>query len=142
MPNTIFDFWKMISEYNCQIVVCLNKDLLNDDKSVYWPTDDEPAKIFQLEDLKFCVSLVNSGGEHDLSESIGRNSGLILRRDYEVIENKYNSTHKFKVTQFIYNDEWKENTAPKKYSVFLDLVGQVQKLNIRLDRAPIVIHGK
>ena len=131
----------MISEYNCQIVVCLNKDLLNDNKSIYWPTDDEPAKLFQFEDLKFCVSLVG-GAEQDLSDSLNPNSSVIIRREYEVIENKFNSTHKFKVTQFIFNKEWKENTAPQNYSEFLDFVGQVQKLYSRLDRVPIVVHAK
>ncbi len=133
----------MISEYNCQIIVCLNKDLLNDKKSIYWPTDDQPMKIFEFEDLKFSVTLMAvSGDQDDPPESINRNSTSILCREYEVIESKYSNTHKFKVTQFIFNEQWKENTVPKSHSIFLDLVGQVQKLNSKLDKAPIVVHAK
>ena len=57
MFNTVFEFWKMITEYDCNILVCLNKDFEFETESVYWPTVEEPVKTFECEDLKFVIQL-------------------------------------------------------------------------------------
>ena len=90
MQNTIFEFWKMISEYNCQIIVCLNRDYLQEDQALYFPTDgDNKPKIFENEDLKFCISLIDNDYENTdpLSDSIIENNNII-KNVYEVIETK------------------------------------------------------
>lgn len=79
----------MISEYNCQIIVCLNRDYLKEDpQSIYFPSNDEKTKIFENEDLKFCISIidVNDYDVDPLSDNIENNS--IVRNVYEVIETK------------------------------------------------------
>jgi hypothetical protein len=88
MNNTIFEFWKMISEYNCQIIVSLNRDYLKEDpQSIYFPLNGEKTKIFENEDLKFCVSIIDNDNDVDpLSDNIENNS--IVRIIYEVIETK------------------------------------------------------
>jgi hypothetical protein len=59
---------------------------------------------------------------------------------------KHSSTHKFKVTQFIFDEHWVEDQSPKDCRTFLQLVGQVQKLHHsrsdKHDKLPIVIHAK
>ena len=92
MQNTIFEFWKMISEYNCQIIVCLNKDYFQEDgKSRYFPLYEEKTKIFEADDLKFCVSLVENQYENDY------NNSNVSKIDYEVIETKVNFFQKLKI---------------------------------------------
>jgi hypothetical protein len=85
MNNTIFEFWKMISEHNCQIIVSLNQDYIKEDpKSLYFPLDNQ-TKIIEVDDLKFSISIQKSPYENDLDSN---NSGKIIEKEYEVIEIK------------------------------------------------------
>jgi protein tyrosine phosphatase len=87
MQNTIFEFWKMISEYNCQIIVSLNRNYSKEDGlSINFPLDDEKTKIFEFEDLKFCISVIDNENDDPLSDNIDNNS--IIKKEYEVIETK------------------------------------------------------
>ena len=74
MNNTVFEFWKMISEQNCQIVVCLNQEYLKEvSQSLYFPLDNE-TKTIELEDLKFSILFFESSaakeGELDLKSRL------------------------------------------------------------------------
>ena len=63
-------------------------DLKEDPQSVYFPFNDEKTKIFENEDLKFCVSTIDTDNNDvdPLSDNIENNS--IVRNVYEVIETK------------------------------------------------------
>ena len=60
MPNTVFEFWKMITECECNMIVSLNKEFEADGDSVYWPGEHELVRQFQCEDLRFVVQLVST----------------------------------------------------------------------------------
>ena len=88
MNNTVFEFWKMISEQNCQIVVCLNQEYLKEDsQSLYFPLDNE-TKTIELEDLKFSISTQKSPYENDFEI---KNNGRIIEKEYEISETKVKS---------------------------------------------------
>ena len=60
MSNTKFEFWKMIVEYECSVIVSLNKDYEMEMENVYWPTLDNPVQICEVDDLRYVVELVKS----------------------------------------------------------------------------------
>lgn len=70
----------MISEYNCQIIVCLNRDYLKE-SSLYFPSDKEQTKTIEFESLKFAVSVVKSLYENENDEN-----NVIIEKEYEIIE--------------------------------------------------------
>jgi protein tyrosine phosphatase len=85
MANTLFEFWKMASEYECHIIVSLNKEFQLEKESVYWPTVDVPKKVYEMDDLKYTVVLVNSSsiGSDVCSQDTPR---LTLRQEFELTE--------------------------------------------------------
>lgn len=85
MANTVFEFWKMITEYNCSIIVALNKEFESETESVYWPTDQEPVRNCELEDTKFVIQLLKpaKGSADDTILS-----DFITKREFEIIEHK------------------------------------------------------
>ena len=139
MFNTVFEFWKMITEYDCNIVVCLNKDFEFETESIYWPTAEEPVKTFECEDLKFVVQLAKT---NKISTDDLVNGQYMTKRELEVTEFKYGSITKVNVTHFMYNEIWPEDRAPLSRTAFLDLVGQVQKTAAKNERSNIAVHAQ
>lgn len=82
MQNTVFEFWKMITEYDANIIVSLNKDFEEEVESCYWPTESEMVREFECEDLKFTVRLVMS------SISNGAVDQSVTVREFQVTEQK------------------------------------------------------
>ena len=79
MASTLFEFWKMITEWECCVVVALNKEFEKEKESVYWPDESEPVRSWELEDMKFVVQLVKS--KEDESKSF-------TRREFEIVSHK------------------------------------------------------
>lgn len=81
MEHTEFEFWKMITEYNCKIIVALNKNL--EKEFVYWPNDLQSTRNCQFDSVKFVIQLVNS--------EEGLFNGMITKREFELVEHKVKS---------------------------------------------------
>lgn len=140
MANTQFEFWKMVMEYECNVIVALNKDFESEKESVYWPTDENPIVISEVDDHKYIIQLakpVESGQNDDMQI----NSQHIIKRVFEITEHKYSSQSKMNVTHFMYNESWPEDRAPQNRSAFIDLVSLVQKTAAKQQRSCTVVHA-
>ncbi|CAF1007134.1 unnamed protein product [Brachionus calyciflorus] len=134
MQHTEFEFWKMITEYECNLIVALNKDL--DNEFVYWPTDEQPIRNCESDGVKFVIQLVKNTANHNQDLN-----NLITKREFEIIEQKYSGKNKMNATHFVLNENWLEDKAPKNKSCILDLVGQVQKTAAKYDKSRIAVHA-
>jgi protein tyrosine phosphatase len=132
LPHTVFEFWKMVVEYDCKIIVSLNRDFQMEVESVYWPTKDSPVRISECEDIKFVIRLLDTQTFLDNS---------IIKREFEITEHAHSSSTKTVITHFVYNESWPENELPKDRSHFLDLVSKVQKLGEKNERSTVIVHS-
>ena len=81
MANTVFEFWKMVTEYDANIIVGLNKEY-GEEEEGYWPAGGEQVREFECEDLKFVVRLVSSAAGGGVGEQYW------IRREFQVTEQK------------------------------------------------------
>ena len=138
MENTVFEFLKMITEFDCHIIVALNKEFELEKSSVYWPTSSDPVRVFEMDDLKFVIEHVKPD-EDDLNDTPGSH---ITKSFFEITEYKHSSATKMDIVLFMYNEFWLENTVPKSRKNIIDLVCQVQKETANFDQTRIVVHGQ
>jgi len=131
MANTVFEFWKMVCEYECSVIVGLNSEFEKEVDSVYWPTEAELVREFECEDLKLSVALVGQIRQQ-----------AVTVRELEVTEKKYDGSRKIKVTQFVYNQVWPEDQVPTSRVSFVDLVSQVYARANQQTNSCIVVHGQ
>lgn len=83
MQTTEFEFWKMITEYDCNVIVALNKDFELEKESVYWPSEDKPIRHCEYDDVKFVIQIIaGSSSNSELSNE------LITKREFEIVEYK------------------------------------------------------
>ena len=139
LPNTTFEFWKMITECECNVVVALNKDYERDE-SVYWPSEENPVVVSEVEEHKYVVQLIKTPAKSDKEAKTTLNE-FVTRRQFEITETKYSSTSKMIVTHFVYNEKWPEDTAPQQRANFISLVNQVQKAASEYNRTCVVVHA-
>ncbi|RNA36674.1 receptor-type tyrosine- phosphatase epsilon isoform X1 [Brachionus plicatilis] len=137
MQHTEFEFWKMLTEYECRIIVTLNKSIQNE--FVYWPTEEQPIRNCECDCVKFVIQLVN--GSSQSNQQNDSFNGMISRREFEIIEQKYSGTSKIYVTHFILNEEWPEDSIPSNKACILDLIGQVQKTGAKCERSRVAVHA-
>lgn len=135
MKHTVFEFWKMITEYDCNIIVSLNKDFESEFESIYWPSFSERVKEFECEDLKFTVELINP-----INSDI--DGQPVTLRELQVTEQKYDGSKTIRVTQFVYNEVWPEGRAPVNRESFLELIKQVQCQMNTLVHSRLVVHAQ
>ena len=83
LPDTTFEFWKMIAEYDCNVIVALNKDF--EKESVYWPSEQSPVVISEVDDHKFIVQLVKTV---DSKGAKLADEEFLTRRQFEITETK------------------------------------------------------
>lgn len=95
MQHTEFEFWKMITEYSCKIIIALNKNLENE--FVYWPTDLHPVRHCQFESVKFVIQLMNNSCQNNEESLLNR---MIIKREYEIVEQKVRNFYSNKNTKF------------------------------------------
>ncbi len=133
MANTVFEFWKMISEHDCHFIVALNSEFEKEVDSVYWPTETEKIKEFECEDLKLSIELISQIGDRNKPFSV---------REFVVTEKKYDGSRKMNVTQFFYNETWPEDRLPATKAGFVDLVRQVYAKTNQVTNSCIVVHGQ
>ena len=135
MKHTVFEFWKMITEYDCNVIVSLNKDFENELESVYWPSASELIKEFECEDLKFTVELISP-----INSVLDGQSVTV--RELQVTEQKYDGSRTIRVTQFVYNEQWPEGRAPQSKDSLIELIKQVHCQMNTLVRSRIAVHAQ
>ncbi|CAI4231718.1 unnamed protein product [Auanema sp. JU1783] len=127
--NTVFDFWRMISEKNVTTIVMLSRE---DDLSYserYWPEDSCKEFIASKNQHRFIVQLLS---EETFSY-------------YHVRKLLYQSSQTGKewvaVTQYCLLDWSTDQTVPSSASSILSLIGRVLETQSQLpDSGPIVVH--
>uniref|UniRef100_A0A158P6T0 protein-tyrosine-phosphatase n=1 Tax=Angiostrongylus cantonensis TaxID=6313 RepID=A0A158P6T0_ANGCA len=119
--QTIGDFWRMIWEHDCAIVVMLTKtwELGREKCSEYWP-QETGAQVGQL--------VVEPIAEYNMREYI--------LREFRLSDSGLSRT----VRHFQYS-EWPEQGAPKSAETFLDFIQQVHRTKSQFGvDGPIVVH--
>jgi len=87
LPNTVFEFWKMVFEYECNVVVALNKDY--EKESAYWPNEKNPIVVSEVDDHKYVIQLINKTPVKSDKEIVAKESEEFLtRRQFEITETK------------------------------------------------------
>ena len=64
----------------------LNKSFMNETKSIYFPIENGQTKTVECDDLRFTITHL----EYHQRDSSEPSSVSIVRREYEVIQNKVN----------------------------------------------------
>ncbi|EGC28761.1 hypothetical protein DICPUDRAFT_43829 [Dictyostelium purpureum] len=138
LPNTFVDFWRMIWEYRCSIIVMLSKEAENCRIKCdrYWP--EKGNEIYSHQTIehhvgKFNVELVDSLYDSEREITI-RNLKLTNTLDGEV---RY-------VSQFQY-EGWPDHNIPDQTQPFRDLLHLINERQNRIKPAsdkncPIVVH--
>ncbi|KJH51944.1 Protein-tyrosine phosphatase [Dictyocaulus viviparus] len=123
LDQTIADFWRMVWELDCAIVVMLTKtwEIGREDCCDYWP-QETGAQVGQL--------VVEPIAEYNMTEYI--------LREFRI--NNLQSGISRTVRHFQYT-EWPEQGAPKSAETFLDFMHQVHRTKSQFGvDGPIVVH--
>ena len=124
MNHTINDFWRMVWETHCAVIVMMTNVVENGciKCNRYW---NEMGTI-TIGDIK-----VKSMGYHSITRS------LRMRR-FEV-ENTNDSSNKRLISHFQYLD-WPDHGIPKDIQSFLDLVKVVDSEEVNSNGVPLIVH--
>ena len=122
MPNTIEDFWTMIEQYNCNIIImlCKLKELGVEKCALYWNNRTAKFSIYLL-----------SEQEKRLDETIN------IKRKIKLINNLNN---KEKIIIQLHYMGWPDYGIPnikKTFNAFLFIIGEIDKLK---GNGPGVVH--
>ncbi|KFD70875.1 hypothetical protein M514_01174 [Trichuris suis] len=123
MSNTRDDFWRMLWEHNCTIIVMLTKlrELGREKCCQYWPQDNSE---------RFGYLVVEPIAEYNMPQYVLREFKLADCR------NGQSKT----VRHFQYT-EWPEQGVPKSSDLLVDFIGQVHKTRQQFGQeGPIVVH--
>ncbi|KAG9509735.1 Tyrosine-protein phosphatase Lar, partial [Fragariocoptes setiger] len=124
LPDTVNDFWRMVSEHNASIIVMLTrlKEMGREKCTQYWPAERSADYVScRVEMLR----------EYNMTPNY-------VVREFNLIDNdpSYNRT----VRQFHYID-WPEQGVPKSGDSFIDFIVQVHKTKEQFGlEGPIVVH--
>jgi hypothetical protein len=95
--DKFFEYWKIISENNCHIIVCLNS-FFNEESNTYWPTHMNPLRIYEKNGKeKFVIKLLNTVNLYQQDSLLTP----FLKHDFELIY--YKVYFVFKFILFIYS---------------------------------------
>lgn len=132
MENTVFEFIKMLAEFDCRLIVSLNKEFELEKQSVYWPNELDPVRIYEADDQRFVLTYVSSAQSGEAHW---------VRTEFEIAEHKHSITNKFNVVHLMYNEYWPENGAPKSRKSLFDLVVLASKEAADMEHTRLVVHA-
>jgi len=120
LQNTINDFWRMVWEQDCNVIVMLTKEIENLKVKCarYWPDSNEPRlcgnlRISVLSEESSSELIIRTFTLEDIQTNVGRT----------VVHYQYVS--------------WPDHGLPVSTSAFLELVGMVDK---QKRTGPIIVH--
>jgi len=121
---TIADFWSMVWQFNCSILVMITKlKEKNKEKCVqYWPTEDTMSQQIYGDIIVTCDSEIERDG-YKITTLYASQKGSEETR---------------KITHFWFTT-WPDHKVPKEYSQVISLMKDVRQLQ-RSENSPIVIH--
>ncbi|CAH1242883.1 PTPRA [Branchiostoma lanceolatum] len=123
LPNTVEDFWRMIWHWKSYSIVMLTELEENGREKCfkYWPEDSQ-----QYENIR--VELKNT------EESEG-----YTLRTFQVSNTDEQESPRRDISHFQFHD-WSTTGVPQNASRVLDLIGQIQKQQIKSGNRPITVH--
>ena len=124
--NTIEDFWTMVEQYNCNIIIMLCKlvvELGNQKCEEYWSTDNKMKK--------YTLEIVS---EKDLF-----NDTVIIERKIKLINKK---TKKEKIVTQLHYSGWPERGTPEGEKVFKDFIYMIKEIDKLKGEGPGIVHCK
>jgi len=122
LKQTVEDFWRMIWENNCCVVIMLAKIIEAGKEKVfqYWPDEKEVPIIFG----DFSITL--------------RDIEIKKENTTRRIEIKLNTTNETKIISQLHYTNWPDHGVPKNSKTFLELIKLTNELN--LNKSPIIVH--
>lgn len=124
LENTAADFWRMVMEQECSIIVMLSslEEQGKQQCAQYWPSTQTVNHYYYVID--------------PVQEKRFANFTL---REFKVTDAR-DSTSRV-IRHYQYNN-WSPSTVPTSSEGVLELIGQVQKLQQKIEKhGPIVVHG-
>ncbi|XP_074661395.1 uncharacterized protein LOC141914037 isoform X2 [Tubulanus polymorphus] len=117
MPNTITDFWQMIFDYNCEIIVMMHQEYPQDPTyASYWPAAGS------IKCSPFTITV----------EEVSLLCKTIVRRDLTI--QKQNESHLIRQIQFL---GWPEDESVPDLQYLFEFVKLVTREHVT---SPIVVH--
>uniref|UniRef100_A0A5S6QAL2 protein-tyrosine-phosphatase n=1 Tax=Trichuris muris TaxID=70415 RepID=A0A5S6QAL2_TRIMR len=123
MSNTRDDFWRMLWEHNCTIIVMLTKlrELGREKCCQYWPQDHGE---------RFGYLVVEPIAEYNMPQYV--------LREFKLADSRNGQSKTVRHFQYT---EWPEQGVPKSSDLLVDFVGQVHKTRQQFGQeGPIVVH--
>ncbi|XP_067118377.1 tyrosine-protein phosphatase Lar-like isoform X6 [Centruroides vittatus] len=123
LPETTEDFWRMLWEHNCNIVVMLTKlkEMGRDKCHQYWPNERSQRYLYYV---------VDPITEYNMPQYI--------LREFKVTDARDGQSRT--IRQFHFTD-WPEQGVPKSGEGFIEFIGQVHKTKEQFGQeGPITVH--
>ncbi|XP_067952178.1 receptor-type tyrosine-protein phosphatase delta-like isoform X2 [Watersipora subatra] len=123
LSETVEDFWRMMWEHNCTIVVMLvkTKELGRDKCHQYWP---------ETRSARYQYFVVDPHAEYNMSD--------YTLREFKVTDARDGQSRTVRLFHF---NEWPEQGVPKSGMSFIQFIGQVHKTKEQFGQeGPITVH--
>eukprot|EP00731_Ephydatia_muelleri_P019021 Em0011g1061a len=124
LQNTVEDFWRMVWEFKCRVIImlCPLTEKGHESSYCYWPTEEEMAVSYGSISVTLQSQLLYGG--------------------YEVrtINIRHKSEEQDTVVTQLHFTEWPENGRPPNTASMVELMDTLTRTQISTGNKPIVVH--